>query len=538
MHTNDNSQDDLSSLLYSLENATHFQAVTSIRQSRFLHGVVLFKEKDVVVHINGSRHQMHQAELLFLHADDKKEQTIHFDRALEGYHLQFSALKNQGHGQYKNVSLPLPQSIATSHKLLLQSKAQDIITHQGRTDGWDTVRATTLFQEWVYTLFNEIRTDQSLPLKQLIRDSRDYIHEHYHLDITREHLAQLAGLHIDYYSRKFKQEYQKSPIAYLNDVRLHQAKQWLIQTQEPIRSIAKRVGFSDEFYFSRKFKAKEGCSPVVYVNKIKQSSRVASLNHMVTGHLIALGLEPYAAIMNSSFPIVHQLDKTITIGSQKPDLERLLSAKPDLIVRCAPANQEQTTKDELFNHIAPTLTLSYQDDWRDHLKIIARMVGKEQEAIDVLDRYHTKAEMIKGRIKKKMMNETILILGIGEGAQCVYGQRNLGTVLYGDLHLGVPTGIEDITHLKEVSFEELAAFKADRILLTIYRNKHRLPSKQAIRKQLLQMQQSLEWQSLKAVQHNKVYSIFDSNHLYTSYNSLSHNLFLDKMNQLLVEEVH
>ncbi|WP_054705878.1 hypothetical protein [Bacillus sp. JCM 19041] len=134
---------------------------------------------------------------------------------------------------------------------------------------------------------------------------------------------------------------------------------------------------------------------------------------------------------------------------------------------------------------------------------------------------------------KQIGGETILILGIGDGVQCVYGTRNVGTVLYGDLQLSAPAGVENIPHYKEISLNELATYQPDRILLTVYRKNNKLPSNETIRNQISAFQSNAHWQSIKAVQQNKVYSIFEGRHLYTSYNPLSHQLVLDKMEQLL-----
>ncbi|MCM2676297.1 ABC transporter substrate-binding protein [Alkalicoccobacillus plakortidis] len=168
---------------------------------------------------------------------------------------------------------------------------------------------------------------------------------------------------------------------------------------------------------------------------------------------------------------------------------------------------------------------------------MARLLNRENEAMTFLETYHTKVEMVKKQIKHKVGSGNILILGIGEGAICVYGQRNLGSVLYNDLHISKPAGVEQIYHVKEISLSDLCMMNPDHILLTIYRNKNRLPSKQAIRNQIVHVQQSPEWNALKAVQQDKIYSILDTNHLYTSYNSFSQHLFLNKMQQLLTERI-
>ncbi len=117
-------------------------------------------------------------------------------------------------------------------------------------------------------------------------------------------------------------------------------------TRDSFRSIAQSVGFSDEYYFSRKFKATTGRSPTSYVNSIKYSGKIASLKHLLTGHLVALGIEPYAAVINSAYPVTTRFRSTIAVGDTQPDLEKLMTARPDLIVTCEFRDFEKSQKRE------------------------------------------------------------------------------------------------------------------------------------------------------------------------------------------------
>jgi ABC-type Fe3+-hydroxamate transport system substrate-binding protein len=108
-------------------------------------------------------------------------------------------------------------------------------------------------------------------------------------------------------------------------------------------------------------------------------------------------------------------------------------------------------------------------------------------------------------------------------------------VLYGDLKLSAPDGVKHIGHFKEIGLDELLALEADRILLTIFRHDGTMSSDQAIRKQLRRLYASKQWQSLRAVRNGKVYGLYNGRHLYTSYNPFSHNLLLDKLQQLLAD---
>ncbi|WP_054705881.1 AraC family transcriptional regulator [Bacillus sp. JCM 19041] len=411
MFTDDQRTDEQTTLTYQIKKISYFDNTCELKQTHTLHGILLLTDTKGSFTLNGKVYSAERGKTIIVHSNPVHEQQIEFDQPTSGYHFQFYALKEQKDGVFMPSRLSCPMMLYPAHPYLLNEKAEEIVKHQNRSSSWSKMKANTSFQEFIYLLFHELNANESESIQQLIQSSKDYIDSNYQSDITREKLAQKAGLHVDYYSRKFKEYYHTTPIAYLNNVRMNHAKQLLLQTHLTIHSIAKQVGFNDEFYFSRKFKTKEGFSPTVYINKVKRSNKIASLNHLVTGHLIALGLEPYAAIMNHSFPAVSRLNKTLSLGENEPDLEKLLSTKPELIVRCASNKQTQSTKEGLFTHIAPTLTLDFQENWRIHLDKIARLLGREREAATFLTKYTEKAISLNSNCINKLVGRRFLSLG-------------------------------------------------------------------------------------------------------------------------------
>ncbi|MGB6153497.1 MAG: helix-turn-helix transcriptional regulator, partial [Pricia sp.] len=61
--------------------------------------------------------------------------------------------------------------------------------------------------------------------------------------------------------RKLKAITNKSPIQLISSVRLHRAKELLLQHQDNISEIAYQTGFSNPSYFSKSFKKEFGLSP-------------------------------------------------------------------------------------------------------------------------------------------------------------------------------------------------------------------------------------------------------------------------------------
>lgn len=55
-----------------------------------------------------------------------------------------------------------------------------------------------------------------------------------------------------------------TPSRYRNACRINVAKELLMKTDLPLRAIAERAGFTDQFYFSKIFKKTTGKSPAQF----------------------------------------------------------------------------------------------------------------------------------------------------------------------------------------------------------------------------------------------------------------------------------
>lgn len=447
----------------------------------------------------------------------------------------FQAFESDGRGGLVPAHLPNLEPISPRNVDSLAEKIREARQMLQRGDAWEAMRANILFQEMILGLLREHAAPPKPDAKQGIALTLSYMEEHYPAAITREQLARMAGLQPDYYSRAFKKLVRLTPLEYLTGIRMKHARQLLVQSKgESLRTIAHKVGFSDEFYFSRRFKAETGHSPAAFVKKIRSGCKIAALNHQATGHLLALGIEPYAAVVNGAFPLSARLKRTIAIGDSFPDLEKLVRAQPDVMVTRILPESEPTAKEKLLEQIAPTVALSQADDWRTHFQTIASIVGKEERAREWLDRYDHQAAEIRRQLQRVIGDESILVVGIGVGKMCVYGMRNVGAVLYGDLGVQVPKGVAEIGHYREVTMAGLTAFEADRILVTSYRHDGSKRMDEAVGREISALSSCTEWRGLQAVQTGKVSFLHDARHLYTSYNAHSHDLLLQKMAQLLL----
>jgi signal transduction histidine kinase/DNA-binding LacI/PurR family transcriptional regulator/AraC-like DNA-binding protein len=100
--------------------------------------------------------------------------------------------------------------------------------------------------------------------QRIVRKAMAYIHEHYAEPISREEIADCAGVSVRHLTRCFGQEVGVPLTTYLKRYRIKQAKQLLRIGDKNITQVASAVGFSGSSYFTRAFRQETGVSPRAY----------------------------------------------------------------------------------------------------------------------------------------------------------------------------------------------------------------------------------------------------------------------------------
>lgn len=99
---------------------------------------------------------------------------------------------------------------------------------------------------------------------------KNYIDSHYSENITLDILSSLSYVNKFHLVHSFTKQMGISPINYLINKRIEEAKNLLATTNHSIRDISSIVGFSNSSYFSQMFKKSTGTSPRGY--KISHSN--------------------------------------------------------------------------------------------------------------------------------------------------------------------------------------------------------------------------------------------------------------------------
>jgi len=95
----------------------------------------------------------------------------------------------------------------------------------------------------------------------LVQRTLTYIHEHLHEPITLEHLADHAAMSKYHFIRAYRRLTGSTPMTEVRRQRLEQARTLLLSTPWPLRTIAHKVGISNEYYLSTLFHRHFGLPP-------------------------------------------------------------------------------------------------------------------------------------------------------------------------------------------------------------------------------------------------------------------------------------
>ena len=98
----------------------------------------------------------------------------------------------------------------------------------------------------------------------LVESVRVYLQENYGRQVVFSSLAEALAVSAPYLSKLFHEQTGTSPMKYLTDLRMRQARKFLADTSLTVQEIAARVGYPDPFHFSRSFKNAVGMSPAQF----------------------------------------------------------------------------------------------------------------------------------------------------------------------------------------------------------------------------------------------------------------------------------
>ncbi|WP_020620631.1 helix-turn-helix domain-containing protein [Paenibacillus daejeonensis] len=391
----------------------------------------------------------------------------------------------------------LPLAMDTDLAILTGDIIHSFESHRQATLGQELA---LMLQRWQATV-NEV---PSAPggLQRAI----DYMERHFDQQLQLEQLAAMAGYSVNHFSKLFKSATHLTPAAYLTGQRMERAKQLLL-TPLSMKEVARQVGYRDEHYFSRVFKQSSGVAPTRYVKT--RYRRVAALYYGMDDCLHTLGIEPVASLSYArrvvepeGFPVVEPRSHTLPLDSIGIDYEALLRAKPELIV----TNEQLSDEADRLREIAPLAMLQHSYDCTVTIRLLGRLLCREQESEQWLDQFSRQREQVRARIAERLGSPTACFVRVSSSGMRLYGPRSqTGVLLYGDLGLTPPEPLSEQLWARELTVDELAAMRPAHLFLMTD------PTREAL--QLLRTIQDREdWLTMEPFRLQRLYPA--SNYLY------------------------
>lgn len=399
--------------------------------------------------------------------------------------------------------------------------AEELLANYGSGDEIQYFRQQLRFQELLPLLFEHNYSTRQLPSPaQSVESTVQFLQEHYMESITVKQLAELANVSPWQYTPIFQKLTGKRPLDYLTDLRIGHSKHYLLDSGEPLREIARLVGFSDEYYFSRRFRQKTGVTPGQYAQAKQRKITVKDwtghevdiperpkriIYHGETlGDVLALGVKPIgggeAFARNTVYR--HRIKNLANVGFPlDPQLTRLIS--PDLIIVANPDERVYRR----VSGIAPTLTFDSFAPLEERLTVLGEWLGKQREAEAWLAAYHAKNAAMWQRLYAEVLQpgETASALVYDHGSHLyAMGMTGLSTALYAPGGLQPTAEIQDIVDqglgFREVDPAQLHSYAGDRVFMLI-------PEREDSRAAMELLLRTPLWNSLPAVQQGRVYML-------------------------------
>ncbi|MBN2712821.1 MAG: helix-turn-helix transcriptional regulator [Planctomycetes bacterium] len=105
---------------------------------------------------------------------------------------------------------------------------------------------------------------------EIVRESLSYIESNLRHPLTVELLAEHVHLSASRLAHIFKEHTGKSPLRYVNDLKIERACKLMLYSDMNVSQVAEYYGFSSVHYFSRLFKKTCGVNPTEFLSRFRE----------------------------------------------------------------------------------------------------------------------------------------------------------------------------------------------------------------------------------------------------------------------------
>ena len=121
-----------------------------------------------------------------------------------------------------------------------------------------------------YTAASLRHSPQELHDDEAVIQTQEWLHSRFHLPVTLSLLAEHTGMSVRSLNRHFRRATGQTPMQYLQQIRIDNAKDLLRETNLSITEVAASVGYNDGSYFTALFRKSISVTPREYRRLVRK----------------------------------------------------------------------------------------------------------------------------------------------------------------------------------------------------------------------------------------------------------------------------
>ncbi|REK76764.1 helix-turn-helix domain-containing protein [Paenibacillus paeoniae] len=387
-------------------------------------------------------------------------------------------------------------------------------------------------QELLYYLCEQNSWETAVDPRRLVDQTIAELHTDNGKKYSIQELAGRANTGVRQYNNLFKELTGRSPLEYMTELHMNQAKKQLLISNVPLSSIARSAGFQDVYYFSRRFKQMVGLSPKQYIRQRRSELRVVAFYY--GGILLSMGVKPVGANLTwwGGSAFLKEMESDITDVGVTPSLDMIAGLEPDLILM----NSNNLADYEPLSKIAPAVMIPYDGNRTvyDDMRIVGELIGSTPNVNRYIARFESKAAAARAMLHAAKVADERTVASIirfdAKGEKfAVFGSNygRSGWSLYSGLHLLPPRPVRSMMehgiHFEQhIPIDRLSEYAAESDYIFVI---HETEGTEHVAGCEI-------WEQLRAVRHGRVFEL--GYERYSYFDPISIESQLDLLTALLL----
>lgn len=273
--------------------------------------------------------------------------------------------------------------------------------------------------------------------------------------------------------------------------------------------------------------------------------RIVALDSNTLEYLLALGIKPMGAVLSIEFAQFLDTEGIINIGSaDEPNLEKILTLQPDLII----GGDYYESIYPQSSKIAPTLLWGHilwggsghSGEWKEGFMKFAQLLQKTEIAEQVMKDYRVRLDEFKRDMGAALQQTEVSVVRLYPDRINLYLKDSFSGTVLQDAGLPRPpaqaidadTAQQRFGNAIQFTISKEVLSQADSDVMFVWTGENTAEADQQAQEKLAELKADPLWQSLNAVQQNKVYQVPN---YWIGSGPIAANLIIDDLFKYLVE---